>query len=143
MLSASPLLFFLTILLGLIFGWGLTQLGSFLMKRSHVLYGPVFVPTKNKDLEIMISLARIQPGEKVADLGSGDGKVLIVLAQRGIEAHGYENSPSLIFLSRRKIRQLGLSNKAFVHWQDFWHADLSEYDVIMMYTSQFTMEKLE
>src|SRR5258708_2163177 len=146
MFATSPLLFFLeflTICGGLILGFGLIQLGTFLMKRNHILYGPVFIPTKNIDLEMMIKLAEIKPGDKVADLGSGNGKVIIALAQRGIEAHGYENSPSLVLSSRWRIHKLGLTKKAHIHWQDFWNVDFSQYDVIMMYTSQFTMEKLE
>lgn len=127
------------------FGLGavVLYLSSILMKKNHLLYGPVYIPTKDVDLAIMIGLAELKPGQKVADLGSGDGKVIIALAQQGVEAHGYENSPSLVLSSRAKIHRLGLDKKAFIHFQDFWKIDFSQYDLIFMYTSQDTMERLE
>ncbi len=128
---------------GFAFGFTVLAIGNFLMKKSHVLYGPVFIPSKNEDLETMIELANIKLKEKVVDLGSGDGKVVIELAKRGIRADGFENSPTLVFSSRKRIEKLGMSDKITIHFQDFWKADFSQYDVVMMYTSQDTMEKLE
>lgn len=128
---------------GVALGSFLLWIGQWVMKKSPLLSGPVFIPTKDTDLEKMIILANTKKGDVVADLGSGDGKVVIALAQRGIEAHGYENSPSLVWLSRRKIKQLGLQKKARIHWQGFETADLTKYDVVMMYTSKMTMERME
>jgi hypothetical protein len=130
-------------LLGLALAALLLFLGDRIMKRIHILYGPVFIPSKDRDLQIMFKLADLKPGQIAADLGSGNGKILIYLAQHGVEVHGFENSPSLVWQSRQKISDLGLQKLATVHWQDFWYADLSKYDVIMMYTSKFTMEQLE
>jgi len=145
---------FFTFLFGLLFGWFVLSFSQWMMKRNHILYGPVFIPTKDEDLETMMTLAGIKTGEKVADLGSGNGKIVMALAQQGFDAHGFENSPSLVVSSRWRIKRLDAKRKGVdqtasgpkrpqIHWQDFWHADLSKFDVIMMYTSQDTMDRLE
>jgi cyclopropane fatty-acyl-phospholipid synthase-like methyltransferase len=108
-----------------------------------IFRGAPFVPTQKQTLEKMIEAAKIQPGEKLADLGSGDGRILIAAARAGAEAHGYEINPLLFFWSRWKIRQAGLASKAFVHWKNFWLADFSDYDIVMLFGITGIMPKLE
>lgn len=108
-----------------------------------LISGPVFVPSKDDAIEEMIKLAKITPKDVVADPGSGDGKILIVLAQRGIEAHGYEISPTLVAISKRRIKKLGLEKKAFTHFQPFESVDFSQFTVLTMYAGNLTMQRLE
>jgi cyclopropane fatty-acyl-phospholipid synthase-like methyltransferase len=91
----------------------------------------------------MAEMAGITPGEKAADLGSGDGRVLIALARKGAESHGYEVNPVLVLLSRRNIRRAGLDGSAFVHWGSFWRADLSRYSLVTVFQVGFVMGRLE
>jgi protein-L-isoaspartate O-methyltransferase len=137
------MLLFFIIPVGILFGILLLRFSMFLVKKNHVLYGPVFIPTKDTDVATMIAMANLQKKDRVADLGSGDGKVVIAVAQEAIKVDGYESGPYLAFASRLRIHRLGLEKKAKIHWQDFWNLDFSCYDVLMMYTSQFTMDKLE
>src|SRR5258708_5148824 len=139
MLFYFPIIIVLSILFAIFLLW----LGSKIMFLIPALYDPVFVPTKDSALETMLKLAQLKPRQKVADIGSGDGKILIALAQRGVEAHGYENNAYLVWLSRRRIKKLGLETNAFVHRQSFWTADFSQYNAIMAYTSSYIMERLE
>ena len=85
--------------------------------------GAIYDPSSYEETRLMADLAEIAPGEKAADLGSGDGRVLIALAQRGAEAHGYEVNPVLVAIARRNIRSQGLQGKAFVHWGNFWRQE--------------------
>jgi Xaa-Pro aminopeptidase len=62
--------------------------------------GAPFVLTGSRTVKTMTALANIQPGEKAADLGSGDGRILIAIARAGAEAHGYEINPFLVLWSR-------------------------------------------
>lgn len=71
-----------------------------------ILYGgAVFAKSDEKLIATMIQLAKVKPGEKAVDLGSGDGSVIIALAKAGAEAHGYELNPFLVWLSRRQIKK--------------------------------------
>src|SRR5258708_29021325 len=137
MLFYFPIIIVLSILFAIFLLW----LGSKIMFLIPALYEPVFVPTKDSALETMLKLAQLKPRQKVADIGSGDGKILIALAQRGVEAHGYENNAYLVWLSLRRIKKLGLETNAFVHRQSFWTADFSQYNAIMAYTSSYIDRK--
>ncbi len=106
------------------------------------IFGAPFEPTSEKKLKKILKLAKIKKNEKVADLGSGDGRIVIAIAKKGIEAHGYEINPILVFLSRRKIKKQGLEKKAFIHWKNFWQEDLGKYDVIVMFQFHTIMKKL-
>jgi len=105
--------------------------------------GAIYDPSSYEETRLMADIAEVAPGEKAADLGSGDGRVLIALAQRGAEAHGYEVNPVLVAVSRRNIRSQGLQGKAFVHWGSFWRRSLARYDLITVFQVGFVMGRLE
>jgi protein-L-isoaspartate O-methyltransferase len=105
--------------------------------------GAIYDPSSPEETRTMAELAELIPGEKAADLGSGDGRVVIALAQRGAEAHGYEVNPFLVALSRRRIRENGLQGRAYIHWGSFWRMSLARYDVITTFQVGFVMARLE
>lgn len=105
--------------------------------------GAIYDPSTPMQTTLMVDLAEVIPGERAVDLGSGDGRVLIALARRGAEAHGYEVNPALVLLSRRNIRRAGLEGKAFVHWRSFWRADLSRFTLVTTFQVDFVMGKME
>ncbi len=105
--------------------------------------GAIYDPSSPQKILLMMEVARVAAGEKAADLGSGDGRVVIALARRGAESHGYEVNPFLVILSRRNIRRAGLAGRAFIHWGSFWRADLSGYNLITVFQVGFIMGRLE
>ncbi len=102
-----------------------------------------FVPSSEERLKIMVALAAVLPGQKVADLGAGDGRVVIALAKEGAEAHGFEIDSKLVAQARANIRKEGLQDKAFVHQEDFFKADLSDFEVLTIYGITSIMGPLE
>lgn len=108
-----------------------------------VVRGAPFMVSNDTALETILKLADIKPGVKVADLGSGDGKVVIAFAKAGAQVHGYEVNPLLVWWSRFKIRKENLSNKAFVHYRSFWHQSLREFDIVTVYGITRIMRSLE
>ncbi len=113
-----------------------------LVTFGAMVWGAPYVPSQSASVEKMMAIAEIKPGEKTADLGSGDGRVVIAMAQRGAEAHGFENNPVLVLVARRNIRKAGLSGKAFIHWKNFWHADFSQFDAMSVYAMPYIMGRL-
>lgn len=128
------ILTFITILFFLIFG-----LFSFI----SAIRGAPYLASRREKVREMIKIADIKPGEKAADLGSGDGRIVIALARAGAEAHGYEINPFLVWWARRNIGKAGLKGRAFSHWGDFWRVDFSSFDVIIVYCLRRTMKGLE
>lgn len=80
-------------------------------------------------------------GIRVLDLGSGLGGLVHYLAQARPDAHvsGIEAAPLPAWIS--KLRIMCLRNAA-IEWADFWHADLSAYDVVCAYLSPVPMPDL-
>lgn len=104
--------------------------------------GP-YVPTRQATVLQMLQVAGVKPGEKLIDLGSGDGRILLAAARFGALATGYEINPFLVFLSRWRLRKVGLQNKAKVIRGNLWWADLRETDIVTLYLIDYRMGALE
>lgn len=115
----------------------LTLLFIFPMAR-----GAVYVPSKPGAIAAMIKLGRVKKGRKVAELGCGDGRVVVALAQTGAEVHGYEINPLLVWRAKRAVRRAGLQGRAFIHLKSYWEVDLGVYDVITVYGITYIMKAL-
>ncbi len=101
-----------------------------------------YFKTSRYRVETMVELADAKPGQKAADLGSGDGRIVIAFTKTGIETHGYEIDDELRKLSEQNIKEAHLTN-AFIHNKDFWEEDLSQYDIICIYPMPTIMGRLE
>ena len=107
-----------------------------------LMRGAIFFPTSNHNVEVMLAMASLHHGDRIADLGSGDGRILIACARKGIRAEGYEINPMLVYRSRRVIRRAGLENLATVRWKSFWRADLAPFDAVFVYGIPYIMDGL-
>ncbi len=97
--------------------------------------GAPFVPTKRSSAEAMIRLANLKKGTKVYDLGSGNGKLLRLAQAKGARAVGFEINPLLVMLSNLR--------GARTRWKNFWNADISDADVVLVYLLPTHMERLK
>jgi len=105
--------------------------------------GAPYVATRDVKLTTMLELAKIKKDQKVVDLGSGDGKIVIAMAKIGARAYGYEVNPFLVWWSRQKIKRSNLEGKAIIYWKDFFLDDLSDYQVVTLYGIGTMMTRLE
>jgi precorrin-6B methylase 2 len=93
-----------------------------------------YVPSPMLIVDRMLEVARIKPGEKLYDLGSGDGRVVIAAAQKyEAKAVGIELSQRLVRSSQEEIKRLGLTEKASIVHGDVFDTDLSDADVVILY----------
>ncbi|NIS79068.1 MAG: SAM-dependent methyltransferase [Anaerolineales bacterium] len=92
----------------------------------------------------MLTLADLQPGEKLVDLGAGDGRIVIVAA-RTFQAFavGVEVDPLRCLLANTLIRLLGLHERARVYYGNMFEFDIAEADVVSMYLLQATNQRLK
>src|ERR1700684_2840282 len=68
-----------------------------------------YYPTPETIVERMLDLGGLKAGEKMFDLGSGDGRIVIMAAQKyHAEAVGIEIDRDLWKQSMDRIRKLGL-----------------------------------
>lgn len=102
-----------------------------------------YFETSRYRVETIVEISGIKKGEKVADLGSGDGRIAIAFAKVGAVAVGFELDEIYIKKSQEYIKKEKLTDKISIYKQDFWDADLSEYDVVAVYPMPDIMEVLQ
>jgi SAM-dependent methyltransferase len=94
---------------------------------------PFITSPDNVTLE-MLRLANVGPGDHVIDLGSGDGRIVILAARRfGATGLGVEIDPRLVEESRRNAREAGVADRVEFREQDLFQTDLGKATVITMY----------
>jgi SAM-dependent methyltransferase len=93
----------------------------------------IWVPTPTALVQMMLDLAELTPGDFLMDLGSGDGRIVIAAAERGVRAMGIEYNPDLVAHSKRAAEKAGVSEKANFVNADIFTTDLSDATVITMF----------
>src|SRR5690606_33919955 len=91
----------------------------------------------------MLELAELKPGDKLYDLGSGDGRILFTAAQSVmLTAVGVEISEPLVIETRERAKTLGLSDRVTVRQENLLETDLSDATVVMVYLLGSANEQL-
>lgn len=113
---------------------------------THIYAGIItapFVFTPKNYIRKALEICQLKKGEKIYDLGSGDGRVLIIAAKEfNAEAVGFELSYFLYFISKINIFLHRLSKRAKVRWSNFYEEDLSLADVIFCWLTPKAFPKL-
>ena len=132
----TVLLLFFTLIIFLYFIYVFFALTIFL--------GAPYMPAPYPKVKEMLNLANPEPGEILYDLGSGNGQILIEAAKNyEVKVIGIEINPLLVYLSRRKIKKLGLKDRVKVYWGNFLKRDISDVNIIITYLTQMANNKLE
>lgn len=122
-------------------------LGLITSSISFILLAPViFTPTTI--VPDIIKIMNIQKGDKVIDIGSGDGRVLFEiqksfnLKKENIQLYGYDISPILVLIC--KIKQI-LRFKKSINFDvlNIFTLDLSEYNKIYCYLDAKSIKIIE
>ncbi len=95
-----------------------------------------FTPTRQAVAEAMLDLAGTTADDVVYDLGSGDGRLVILAAQRhGARGVGFELQSDLVTLSRQSAIEAGVADRVRFVEQNLRDADLASATVVLMYLS--------
>ncbi len=86
---------------------------------------------------------RVTADDVVYDLGSGDGRIPIIAAQKyGARGVGIEIDPALVERARRIANEAEVANRVSFIVGDLFEADLSNATVITLYVSPNMMKML-
>jgi SAM-dependent methyltransferase len=89
-----------------------------------------WVPTPPALVNKMLDLARLTPKDRLVDLGSGDGVLVIAAAQRGAHARGIEYDRGLVEFSKRKAAEAGVAQRTRFVRGDIFKTDFSDATVV-------------
>lgn len=123
--------------------WVVWALGVLLILAYGLVipFGAPYLPTMKAQREDALDLLGLKPGQTLVDLGSGDGSILVLAAQRDLRAVGYEINPFLFLYSWLRTRRYGRRVK--IYFRSFWRADLSQADGVFVFLITHHMKRLD
>ena len=93
-----------------------------------------YYPTPETIVDRMLEAGQLKAGEKMYDLGSGDGRIVIMAAQKyHADATGIELDNDLFISSDAKIHKLGLQKTARIVHADILRQNYSSANLITVY----------
>jgi SAM-dependent methyltransferase len=93
-----------------------------------------FVPTPQALVEEMLATANVQKGEKVYDLGCGDGRIVITAAKKyGANGTGIDIDPKRIREATENAKNAGMQDQVKFLKADLFESDFKDADVISLY----------
>lgn len=134
-------MFYLLIMVGLLFIPFLLIFYVFSSMIAEILGAP-FVPTSFKHAKEALVRAKLQKGQYLIELGSGDGRVVrYAVKHYQLKGLGVEFQPLLILYSRLIAWLQKLSDVDFKQ-QNFYNTDLTKADILFLFLLPHTLKKL-
>ena len=112
------------------------------MVKSKMFIAP-FVPSPTTVVEYMLKLADLKAGEVLFDMGSGDGRTVIMAAKTfGARGVGIELREDLAKKAIGNIHENGLEDRVTIVNGDMFNVNLTEADVVYLYLTTSANEKI-
>ncbi|WP_162806719.1 SAM-dependent methyltransferase [Sphingosinicella terrae] len=92
-----------------------------------------YVPTPRPAVEAMLDMAAIDPSDYLIDLGSGDGRIPIMAAQRGARALGVDIDPARVAEAGAAARLAQVENRVLFRRQDLFVTPLRDATIVALY----------
>jgi len=105
-----------------------------------IAFGAPYLPTLKPQISQALKLIDLKPGQKLYELGSGDGRVVLAAARAGMTVTGYELNPILVLLANYRLRRYPNAN---VKLSNFWKVNLADADGIFVFLLPKYMTKLD
>jgi len=125
--------FVLLILPGTLFSQNNTGEGGYKPESGQSGKDVVWVPTPHQLVDVMINMAKLTSNDYLVDLGSGDGRIVIAAAKKGIKAAGVEYNPDMVAYAKKYAEREGVAGKTDFIQADLFEYDLSKHSVITMF----------
>jgi SAM-dependent methyltransferase len=94
----------------------------------------MWIPTSDPLISDMLQMAQVNSDDLVYDLGAGDGRIAIAVAQqRGARAVGIEYNPDLAEFARENVKKAGVQDKVTIITGDIFVEDFSNASVLTLY----------
>ena len=108
-----------------------------------LVVGAPWVPTSKSKVRAMLEYANVGEKDTLYDLGSGDGRILIMAAKDfGAKAIGIEADPIRSMWSKLMIRRHNLKDQVQVLRGNFFNFDIGDASVVTLYLGVGANNKL-
>lgn len=92
-----------------------------------------YVPTPMPAVEMMLDMGQVEAGDRVIDLGSGDGRIAIAAAERGAEVLGVDLDPDRVSEAQENAEQAGVTDRVEFREEDLFDTPIADADVLTLY----------
>ena len=106
-----------------------------------LLFGAPYLPTLDAQGHAALELLDLKPGQTLLELGSGDGKVLILAARAGLNVIGIELNPLLVAVSWLRTRRY--RRQVRIIWGNFWRVEWPECDGVFVFLLDRFMRRID
>jgi len=113
---------------------------GFFLFAGVVAFGAPYLPTLSKRVDDAIELLDLKPGQLFIELGSGDSRLQIAAAKKGIKSIGYELNPLLVIYA--KAKSFRYRKLVAVKLANYWLIDWPEHDALYAFILNPFMQKL-
>jgi precorrin-6B methylase 2 len=102
-----------------------------------------FLPSPQAVIDAALDLLSVRKDAVFADLGCGEGDVLVRAAQKlGVFCVGYEIDQRLLPMAKQNIKRAGVAGCVDVVYADLFTVDLSKFEAIYVYPFPAIAESL-
>ncbi len=107
------------------------------------IFGAPWVPTPKKRVRAMLEFAEVNSDDILYDLGSGDGRVIVMASKEfGATSIGIELDPLRLMWSRFSIRRHKLGMKVRVIRANFFKVNVEDATVVTLYQGHEINKKI-
>lgn len=93
-----------------------------------------YAETRHELIDAMLRMANVQSDERVIDLGTGDGRILIAAARDfGANGLGVDIDPALVDEAEENAREAGVSERTEFRAEDLFDTPIGDADVVTMF----------
>lgn len=114
-----------------------------LLSSSLYALATTRVPVRHSPPDVIDAacrLARLQAGERVLDIGAGDGRFLAgVLRRHPVTGVGWELSLPMVCAARLRLLASRLSGRGQIRWGDARRGNWGEFDLVYGYLMPYSM----
>ncbi len=102
-----------------------------------------FLPSTADAVSVMLELGRVGPGDRVVDLGCGDGRIVVAAVRiPGVQGRCVDIDSRLIAKARENALKAGVADRIHFLNANLFNTDISDATVVMLYLDPKTNLRL-
>ena len=103
-------------------------------KPAQRLPDVIYVPTPQEVVEDMLRLVDMKKGDRLYDLGSGDGRIAVTAAKKyGVRAVGIDIDPERVREASENAKKEGVEKLVTFRQEDLFKSDFKDATVVTLY----------